>query len=234
MGNVIEAMCLYLRDEVVRPNLGSYTPRFLPYLWSLFFFVLSMNLLGLLPIADILGGMNPGHLLGGAPTANLWVTGALAVVTLCMMVYNGLRFHGPAYVKHFFMGPVYLAWFIAILEILGLFFKSMALAMRLFANMLGGHILLAVLLSLVQMAFSQSNAIGAGSTVAVIVGSAAIYLLKLFVCFLQAFIFMMLTTVFIGMSVNIHHDDHGEEHGHDEHAADPGHGHAAQPAASGH
>ena len=96
-------------------------------------------------------------------------------------------------------------------EIIGLIAKVFALAVRLFANMIAGHILLAVLLSFIMSAGAKSAALGLGIAVPVVLGSAAINLLELFVAFLQAFIFTFLTTLFIGMSVVLHHDDHHEE-----------------------
>ncbi len=211
-GTAIEAVCVALREQIFKPNLGHYTDRFTPYLWSLFFFILVANVLGLLPLADWFWFV-PGHLVGGTSTANFYVTGALAFLTLALIVYNGLRYHGLDYVKHFFMGPWWIAWLIAILEIAGLFFKSGALCVRLTANMLAGHILLAVLLSFVGASFATLGPVGgAGVTVAVIAGSVLIYFLEILVAFLHAFIFTTLTAVFIGLAVNIHHDEKHEEH----------------------
>ena len=93
-------------------------------------------------------------------------------------------------------------------EIIGLIAKVFALAVRLFANMIAGHILLAVLLSFIMSAGAKSAGLGLGVAVPVVLGSVAINLLELFVAFLQAFIFTFLTTLFIGMSVVFHHDDH--------------------------
>ncbi|MCA9243102.1 MAG: F0F1 ATP synthase subunit A [Phycisphaerales bacterium] len=213
-GNAIEAVCVGMRDSLFKPNLGRYTDAFAPYLWSLFFFLFTCNILGMIPIADLTKPFT-GHLLGGTSTGNIWVTGTLATLTLILIVYNGLRFHGMAYVKHFFMGPAYLAWFIAILEIMGLLFKTLALAVRLFANMLAGHILLAVLFGFVEearLAFGVGGGLGIGFAVVLI--SVPIYFLEILVAFLHAFIFTVLTAVFIGQAVNIHHDDHEHDHDH--------------------
>jgi len=208
-GNAVEAVCVALRDQIFRPNLGRYTDRFTPYLWSLFFFILACNVLGLFPLSDWLFFV-PHHLIGGTPTANFWTTGTLAALTFAMIVYNGLRFHGLAYIRHFFMGPWWVAWLIAIIEFAGLFFKCMALCIRLTANMIAGHTLLAVLLSFVGGAFAALPAAGGlGVTVAVILGSVAINFLEILVAFIHAFIFTLLTAVFVGMAINI---DHGDEH----------------------
>ena len=215
-GNFIETVCQYLRNEVAKPALHEHTDRFIKYIWSVFFFVLTMNVLGLLPIPAI--SMLFGTHLGGTPTGNIWVTGTLAVLTMVMMVINGLRLGGMAYLAHFCPGPILLAPLLVPVEIIGLVAKIFALAVRLFANMIAGHILLAVLLSFI---LSAGTSLGAGGGLAiavpVVIGSVAINLLEIFVAFLQAFIFTFLTTLFVGMSVVLHHDDeheHGEAHAH--------------------
>jgi F-type H+-transporting ATPase subunit a len=208
--NAIEAICYYLREEVARPSLGAHTDRFIKYIWSVFFFVLTINLLGLLPIAALtpLAGLH----LGGTATANIWVTGTLAVTTLLMMVVNGLRFGGVAYLKHFAPGPVFLKPLLAAIEVVGVFAKGFALAIRLFANMVAGHTLMAVLLGFVLAAGSVSAAMGFAVAVPVVLGSVAVSMLELFVAFLQAFIFTFLTTLFIGQSVLVHHEEPHEAH----------------------
>jgi F-type H+-transporting ATPase subunit a len=208
--NAIEAICQYLRKEVVEPTLQQHTDRFIKYIWSAFFFVLTVNLLGLLPIPAVSRLFGPN--LGGTATGNIWVTATLAVVTMGMMVVNGLRLGGKAYVAHFCPGPLWLAPLLVPVEIIGLIAKVFALAVRLFANMIAGHILLAVLLSFILSAGAASAALGLGIAVPVVVGSVAISLLELFVAFLQAFIFTFLTALFIGMSVVLHDDgDHHHE-----------------------
>jgi len=217
--NFIEAICGFLRDFVGKPNLGPYCDRFIPYLWTCFFFILACNLLGLLPLEPITKPIF-GHGVYGTPTGNIFTTGSLAACTLIMVFFNGLRLHGLAYVKHFFMGPFPINLLIAFLEVFGLIVKCAALAIRLFANMLAGHILLAVLLSFIAMAGAASAILGIAVAVPVVLGSIAITLLELFVAFLQAFIFTFLSAVFIGMAVNIHGDEeHGQSHG-DEDARD--------------
>jgi F-type H+-transporting ATPase subunit a len=212
-GNAIEAVCAALREHIFGPNLGRHTERFTPYLWSLFFFILACNVLGLIPLGDWFYAKSLRHQIGGTSTANFFVTGALAACTLALVVYNGLRFNGMEYVKHFFMGPWWICWFIAALEILGLFFKHMALCVRLTANMLGGHILLAVLLGFVASSYEALSCAGGTLISAAVIGaSVLIYFLEILVAFLHAFIFTTLTAVFIGLAVNIQHDDHEEEH----------------------
>ncbi len=204
--NMLEAVCDYLRKEVAEPALHEHTDRFIKYIWSVFFFVLTVNILGLLPIPAVSSLF--GTHLGGTATGNIWVTATLAIVTMVMMVINGLRLGGKAYLAHFCPGPLWLAPLLVPVEIIGLVAKVFALAVRLFANMIAGHILLAVLLSFILSAGAASATMGLGIAVPVVVASVAINLLELFVAFLQAFIFTFLTTLFIGMSIVFHHDEH--------------------------
>jgi F-type H+-transporting ATPase subunit a len=210
--NFFETVCEYLRKEIAEPVLGVHTDRFIRYVWSAFFFVLTVNMLGLLPIAPVSALF--GTHLGGTATGNIWVTGTLAVMTLVMMVVNGLRYGGIHYIKHFCPGPLWLAPLLIPVEIIGLVAKAFALAVRLFANMIAGHILLGVLLGLIFAAVEAlGTGLGLGIAAVIVVGSVAISLLEVFVAFLQAFIFAFLTALFIGMSVNVHHDEHDEQHG---------------------
>jgi len=208
--NGLEAVCEYLRKEVAEPALHEHTDRFIKYIWSVFFFVLTINILGLLPIPAVSNLF--GTHLGGTATGNIWMTATLALVTMVMMVVNGLRLGGKSYLAHFCPGPIWMAPLLVPVELIGLVAKVFALAVRLFANMIAGHILLAVLLSFIMAAGARSTGLGLGVGLLVVSGSVAINLLELFVAFLQAFIFTFLTTLFIGMSVVLHHDDHHAEH----------------------
>jgi len=212
--NMLEAVCEYLRKEVAEPALHEHTDRFIKYIWSVFFFVLTVNILGLLPIPAVSNLF--GTHLGGTATGNIWVTATLAIITMIVMVINGLRIGGKHYLAHFCPGPIWMAPLLVPVEIIGLIAKVFALAVRLFANMIAGHILLAVLLSFIMAAGSVSAGLGVGVGALVVAGSVAINFLELFVAFLQAFIFTFLTTLFIGMSVVFHHGDHGDKH-HDPH-----------------
>jgi F-type H+-transporting ATPase subunit a len=210
--NAIELIALYLRDNVARPNLGAHTDRFIKYIWSIFFFVLTVNLLGLLPV----GVISPffGTHIGGTATGNIYVTGTLALLTLLMMVINGIRLGGRHYFAHFNPGPRWLAPLLVPIEIIGTLFKAIALAVRLFANMLAGHILLAVLLSFIlTVGASHGTLAGLAIAIPVVLGSIAVTFLELFVAFLHAFIFTFLTTLFIGQSVVFHHGDEHGDHG---------------------
>ena len=216
--NMLEAVCEYLRKEVAEPALHEHTDRFIKYIWSVFFFVLTVNILGLLPIPAVSNLF--GTHLGGTATGNIWVTATLAIITMIVMVINGLRIGGKHYLAHFCPGPIWMAPLLVPVEIIGLIAKVFALAVRLFANMIAGHILLAVLLSFILSAGAISTGLGLFVGTLVVAGSVAINFLELFVAFLQAFIFTFLTTLFIGMSVVFHHDDeHAGQHGGHEAAA---------------
>ncbi len=217
--NGLEAICQYFRDDVARPALGKYTDRFVPYIWSAFFFVLFCNLLGLIPFDAWSEAIFHHTYYGGTATSNIYTTGTLAVCTLIMIVVNGLRFQGKAYIAHFCPGPLWLAPLLVPVELIGLVAKIFALAVRLFANMLAGHILLAVLLSFIGAAgLALGMGVGyMGVGLASMLGSVAINLLEIFVAFLQAFIFTFLSTLFIGQAVNIEHhgdEEHGEQVAH--------------------
>lgn len=217
-GNFFESICAYLRDSVARPLLGEYTDRFIPYIWTAFFYVLFINLLGLLPLEPITRGLVHGvfpdahHGIGGAATGNIWVTGTLAVCTMFMIVVNGLRLGGMRFVAHFCPGPLWLAPLLIPVEIIGLGAKIFALAVRLFANMVAGHVLLAVLLGFISVSYVALG-VGAASGISVVIVlvSVAFNFLELFVAFLQAFIFTFLTTLFIGQAIVFHHEgDHND------------------------
>ncbi len=209
--NGIEAICQYLRKEIAEPSLGKYTDNFIKYIWTVFFFILTMNLLGLIPI-PALSQLSLGFPIGGTATSNIWVTGTMAVTTLFMMVYNGIRIGGKHFLAHLCPGPIWLAPLLVPVEILGMFAKAFALAVRLFANMVAGHTLLAVLVSFI---FGAAASVGAGAAlvvaIPVVAGSVAINLLEIFVACLQAFIFTFLTTLFIGMSIEVHEASHHDE-----------------------
>ncbi|HTG34273.1 MAG TPA: F0F1 ATP synthase subunit A [Thermoanaerobaculia bacterium] len=210
-GNAVEAICEYLRKEVAQPALQQYTDRFIKFVWTVFFFVATVNLLGLLPLGSI---RILGAHIGGTATANPWITGSLALMTLVLMIFNGVRLGGRHFFGHFNPGPWWLAWLLVPIEVIGLVARIFALIVRLCANMVAGHVLLAVLLSFIFSAAANSIASGLGVAVPVVLGSIAIMMLEIFVAFLQAFIFTFLTTLFIGQSIVFHHHD-----GHGEHAA---------------
>lgn len=212
-GNAFEAICEYLRNEVARPSLGEYTDRFIKFIWSVFFFVLTVNLLGILPLNGITK-MIFGVPIGGSATANPWITGTMALITFGMVVINGVRLGGKQFFAHFNPGPLWLSPLLIPIEVVGLVARIFALIVRLCANMVAGHVLLAVLLSFILSAAEKSLAGMVGVAIPVVAGSIAINLLEIFVAFLQAFIFTFLTTLFIGQSIVFHHhDDHDHAKG---------------------
>jgi F-type H+-transporting ATPase subunit a len=199
MANAMEALIIYFRNEIVRRNIGHGADGYTPFILSLFFFILTMNLLGLVP-------------WGASPTGNVMVTGGLALVSLAAIEVSGFVALGPAgYAKTIFyapkgMGPVGTAIMLVIMtpvELVGKIAKPFALMIRLFANMTAGH---TVILSLVGLIFVFGNMTGGRWAVAAgAVGmSVAMMMLEIFVAFLQAYIFAMLTSVFIGLIRHAH------------------------------
>jgi F-type H+-transporting ATPase subunit a len=214
--NMFELLVLFVRDELAIKNIGKEEgPRYVPFLLTAFFFILFMNLLGLFPWM-------------AAATGNIAVTCALAICTFVLTQVAGIRAAGlGGYLKHLTGGVHWLLWPIMIpVEILGLFTKPFALTMRLFANMLAGHIVIFFLLGLIFM--MGSAAVG----LVAVPFAMGIYFLELFVAFVQAYVFTMLSALFIGMSVAMghhDHDGHGEDlgnHAHHEGGASHDHGRA--------
>jgi F-type H+-transporting ATPase subunit a len=228
--HMIEVICVYLREEVARPLLGERTNSLMPFLWTIFFFILVNNLLGLIPILDLVHLASPdlkaAHAtpIGGTATQNIWVTAVLAIVA-CVF-FNGVaikRLGIGGYLSHMTAGaPFPASVIIFVLELASqLLIKPFALALRLFANMTAGHILLATLFSFAGMVVDKGFFIRGPVTLISILGGTGIMFLEIFVAFMQAFVFMFLVTVFIALMD--HHDhDHEHEHGHDH----KGHEHA--------
>jgi F-type H+-transporting ATPase subunit a len=235
--NLVEAVCVYLRDDVFRGVLGDQTDRFTPILWTFFWFILVCNVMGLLPLLDLtalLGLTFHGHGIGGTATQSIWVTGALAVTAF--VFYNVTAFiKSPrGYLRHLTGGAPWFMWAIMVpVEILGTLIKPFALAIRLFANMTGGHLVIAVLLSFVPAVF-RALGVGGGAPIALasILGAVGINLLEVLVAFIQAFIFTFLTCLFLGQLV-VHEHEHGKASG-EEHGHGPEQGPKAAHAAAAH
>lgn len=218
LANMIEAVCFYLRDNVFRPALGDQTDQHAPLLWTLFFFILVCNMLGLVPLKDLTSligtilGVNIGYQnmgIGGTATQSVWVTGTLAVFVFIYWNACGLKKDPKGWFKHLLGGaPVYMAPIMVVVEFIGMLVKPVALAIRLFANMTGGHILLAVTFVLVAMAIEGMGMVGYGVAVLPLIGAVAIYLLEILVGFIQAFVFVFLTTLFLAQMIVHEHDDH--------------------------
>ncbi len=209
--NIFEMLVLFVRDELAIKNIGKEEgPRYVPFLLTAFFFILFMNMLGLFPWM-------------ATATGNIAVTCALALCTFTLTQVAGIRAAGfGGYLAHLTGGVHWALWPIMIpVEILGLFTKPFALTMRLFANMLAGHIVIFFLLGLIFM--MGSAAVG----IVAVPFAMGIYFLELFVAFVQAYVFTMLSALFIGMSVAMghHHHDHAHE-GHAEGAHSHDHGRA--------
>lgn len=194
-GNLIEIFVVFVRDEIVIPNMGKGGMKYLSYLLTTFFFILVMNLLGLVPY-------------GASATGNVSVTAGLAIIAFVMIQIAAIRVQGLGhYLAHLTGGVHWALWPIMIpIEVLGLFTKPFALCIRLFANMTGGHI---VILALIGLIFVFKSIAVAPVSVAFALG---IYMLELFVAFLQAYIFTMLTSLFMGLGMQT--ESHGAEHGH--------------------
>lgn len=202
MPNVLEVLVLFVRDEIVYKNIGKKEgDRYVPHLTTVFFFILFMNWLGLIPNF-------------GSATGQLSVTLVLAVITFLLTQIASIRSAGVGgYLAHLTAGTPPALWIIMIpVEFLGLFTKPFALMIRLFANMLGGHLVLFFILGLIFMLHP------AMAIVSVPLAS-VIYLLEIFVGILQAYIFTLLSALFIGQGVEMGHHGHGsDDHAHQEHA----------------
>ena len=193
-GAAIEAVALFVRDDVAIANIGHNGKKFAPYILTLFFFVLYCNLLGLLP-------------WGATPTGNIVVTGTLAVLTFLITEISGFFTLGPkGYLKTIVfvppgmhgLGAVAMAGLMTPIELISKLVKPFALCLRLFANMTAGHF---VILALLGLIFLFANwFVAAGSVLFVLF----MMCLELLVAFLQAYIFALLTSVFIGMLQHEH------------------------------
>lgn len=198
LANLLEAMLLFVRDNVARPAIGEHdADRFLPFLWTLFFFIVSCNVIGMFPWL-------------GTATGILSTTAALAAITFLVVVFSGMFKLGAvgfwkAQVPHMDLSPAIamgLKPLIFGIEVGGLFIKHTVLAVRLLANMFAGHLVLAVIIGFIAQ--TEHSALWYGITPASVLGSAALGLLELFVAFLQAYIFTFLASLFIGMAVHPH------------------------------
>ncbi|MDX2068684.1 MAG: F0F1 ATP synthase subunit A [Haliscomenobacter sp.] len=200
-----EPFFVFIRDEVAKPNIGlKHYERFMPFILTLFFFILFCNLLGLMPFFP--GGANV--------TGNLAVTFVLAVFAFIITNING----NGHYWQHIFWMPGIPAWVKTILtpvEVLGLVIKPFSLMIRLFANISAGHIIILSLIGLIFVFGDNGTNFGGGVVGAIVGGAftAFMNLIELLVAFLQAFVFSMLTASYIGAAVEDgHHDHHDEAH----------------------
>jgi len=187
-GNFIEMIIVFLRDEVVVPSMGHAGEKYLPFFFTLFFFILTGNFLGLIPFLS-------------TPTGSISITAGLAIITFIMTQALGMKNNG---IFGYWKGlvppgiPVFVLPIMIVVEFLGILTKPFALCIRLFANMTAGHV---VILALIGLIFS----LGYGATPVSIGFALFIYLLEILVGLLQAYIFTMLSALFIGMAVHQEH-----------------------------
>jgi F-type H+-transporting ATPase subunit a len=192
MRNLLEPVLLFIRDQMVYPNLGEKQGRkWLPFFWTMFFFILTVNLIGLVP--------QPLYV---AASGNVNFTLAMALVTFFAINIGGMIEKGPL---RYWIGlvpsgvPAWLAPIVWAIEVAGLVSRHVALTIRLFANMTAGHI---ILLSLFGFIFMSKNFVIAGISV---LGAAAMTLFEIFVAFVQAYIFTVLSAIFIGAGLSHEH-----------------------------
>jgi len=203
LGAAVESLVLFIRDEIAEPNIGHDGRKYVPLLCSFFFFILLAALIGLfpIPVRDPSGPFGIG-VVAVTPTANISVTLGLAIVSFFAMQYAGISKYGV--IGHFKNLvppglPLFLLPIMIPVEILGIFTKPFALMVRLFANMLAGHMVITVLLMLIPI-MASANALFGWAVIPVSLGLALfIMLLELLVALIQAYIFTLLTAIFIGM-----------------------------------
>ena len=225
--NALEITIQFIRDSIVKPNVGpKWVMTWTPLVLTFFFFILFANGIGMIPIFDVLGAFNRfilnvpasdshnfinGILHGGVTaTGNFNVTAGLATITFFSIIIAGTMAHG--FINHWKnLAPHGLPWPVYIIlipiEVMGLFVKPFALTMRLAANMTGGHIALLALLSLMAIFGEMFHSTVAGFGVAFVSVpiAVAISALEIIVVLVQAYVFTLLTAVFVGMAINVHH-----------------------------
>lgn len=196
--NMIDAAVCYVRDEIAIPGIGSHdAKRFLPFVWTGFFYVLVLNLIGMIP----------GF---GAATGSISVTAAFALVVFIVVMWTGMKKMGvagflKAQAPHLDINPVLkflLIPMIWAIEVFGLFIKHIVLAVRLFANMFAGHLVVGVFIAFISVTWGFGVVWGVAPLV--ILATIAISLLELLVVFIQAYVFAFLTSLFIGAAIHPH------------------------------
>ena len=225
--SALETIVQFIRDSIVKPNVGpKWVMTWTPLVLTFFFFILFANGVGMIPIFDVLGAFNRfilgvpasdshnvlnGMLHGGTTvTGNFNVTAGLAVITFFSIIIAGAKAHG--FIKHWAnLVPHGLAWPVYIIlipiEIIGMFVKPFALTMRLAANMTGGHIAILAILSFMAIFAEMFHSVftGIGLALFSVPMATAISGLEIIVVLVQAYVFTLLSAVFIGMAINVHH-----------------------------
>jgi F-type H+-transporting ATPase subunit a len=199
--NCFESVLTFLRNEVARPTIGEKeADKYVPFLWTLFLFILANNLLGLVPF-------------GGSPTSSIWMTLGLAICVFfaihgCAIAKMGVKHYAESMWPPLdvpFPFNVLIPPMVCFLEVMGVLVRNVVLAVRLFANMFAGHMVVATILLFIYMAREAHTAVWTTVTVSTVVGLVLLSLLEIFVAFLQAFIFVFLTSLFMGLALNPEH-----------------------------
>ena len=222
---LVEYVIVRIRDEIVTPNVGKkWTDTYAPLMMVFFLFIVTINALGMLPIFDVLALLNHTvlHLPedafltrlthgGTTPTGNVNVTAALATISFLLIMGAGIRAHGFfGHWKNLAPGGVHpVMWVILIpLEVMGMFVRPFALTMRLAANMTGGHVAVLAMISMIFILAETAHSaiVGLGMGIVAVPLAVGISLLEAAVVVpVQAFVFTLLTAVFVGMAIHSHH-----------------------------
>lgn len=198
--NCFESILTFIRDQLAKPYIGHDADKYVHYLWTVFLFILFCNLFGLVPFL-------------GSPTASFTVTVVLAAVTFFFIhgsavASMGFKHYLESYFPHldipFGLGYAVIP-LIGVIEILGNFIKAFVLAVRLFANIFAGHVVLAFILFFIVAVRHSGPVLFWGVTSASVIGVTLLSLLELFVAFLQAFVFTFLTALFLGSALHPQH-----------------------------
>jgi F-type H+-transporting ATPase subunit a len=193
----VEPLILFVRDDIAKAVIGKHYNRFMPYLLTIFFFILISNVFGLIPFPPF----------GANVTGNISVTATLALFTFIVTTVNGNK----GYWKHIFNAPGVPWWLklpvplMPIVELIGVFTKPIILAIRLFANMSAGHIVVLAFITLIFVFGSISGSAGLGASPFTVLFAIFIFVLDLLVAFIQAFVFTLLSAIYFGMAVEEHH-----------------------------
>ena len=194
MQGLLEPVIIFVRDDIVRPNLGDKSEKYLPYILTLFFFILINNIFGLIP-----GTANV--------TGNIAFTLVLSVIAFIILLLSSKK----PYWRHILNPPgvpLPIKFILVPVEIMSLFVKPTALTIRLFANMVAGHIIIICLISLIFIFSAMNKGVGISTSPLAVAFTVFIYFIEILVAFLQAYIFAMLTSVFVGET---YAGDHHEE-----------------------
>ena len=200
--NLVEAICVFVRNQIARPMLGDFTDKYISFIWTMFFFVLTLNLLGIVPLEQFGALITRKHnYFGGAATANIWITGGLAIVTLFASIAAGIKQKG---LIGYFAGlapavPWWIAPLMYFLELVTLLIRPFTLAIRLFANIMAGHIIIGIFLGFILIFKNYFVA-----TISIFT-AAILSLMEMLVAVIQAYIFAFLTTLYISMAVKNEH-----------------------------